>query len=79
MLVLTRKAGERIVLGKDIELEVLEICGKRVRLGFSAPSHVPIHRQEVRRRIEQERRLSAFVFADDNAVLDVQQMESANY
>jgi carbon storage regulator len=59
MLVLTRKVGERVFLGEEIEVEVLRISGKRVRLGFSAPAHVSIHRHEVRRRIDQEQQVSA--------------------
>jgi carbon storage regulator len=47
MLVLTRKAGERIVIGDSIAVEVLEILGNRVRIGIQAPSGVPILRQEL--------------------------------
>ena len=54
MLVLSRKQGEGIVIGHDITVTVVEIRGGRVKLGFSGPSEVPIHREEVRRRIEQE-------------------------
>jgi carbon storage regulator len=51
MLVLSRKRGERIVIGQNIELTVVEVRGGKVRLGFTAPSGVPIHREEVYRRI----------------------------
>jgi len=51
VLVLSRKAGERIQIGDDIGLTVLEICGGKVRLGFTAPTRVPIHREEVYRKI----------------------------
>jgi len=47
MLVLTRKAGERIVIDNHIVLEVLEVLGNRVRLGIQAPRGVPILRQEL--------------------------------
>ena len=47
MLVLTRKAGERIVIGDSIAVEVLEILGNRVRIGIQAPSGVTILRQEL--------------------------------
>ena len=50
MLVLSRKLGERIVIGSNIELQVVEIRGHRVRLGLIAPLDVPIHRAEVPRR-----------------------------
>ena len=51
MLVLSRKRGEAIVIGQGIEVKVLEVRGDRVKLGFCGPKEVPIHRQEVYRRI----------------------------
>lgn len=48
MLVLARKIGERIIIDGNIELVVVQIRGKRVRLGVSAPREVPIHRGEAR-------------------------------
>ena len=52
MLILSRKKGERIHIGSSIEITVLAVNGAKVRLGFSAPAGVPIHREEVFRRIE---------------------------
>jgi carbon storage regulator len=54
MLVLTRKPGQRIRIGDEIEVTLLEVSGDRVRLGFSAPPDVAIHRQEVYERILQK-------------------------
>ena len=54
MLVLTRKQGERIVIGHDIHVTVLKIAGNRVRLGIAGPPEVPIHRAEVGERIRDE-------------------------
>jgi carbon storage regulator len=51
MLVLSRKTGETICIGSGITVSVLGIQGGRVRLGLSAPAKVPIHREEIRRRI----------------------------
>lgn len=51
MLVLSRKTNERVVIGENIEVHVIDIRGDRVKLGFSAPANVPIHREEVFRRI----------------------------
>jgi carbon storage regulator len=53
MLVLNRRKGERICIGSAIEIVVLSIRGSQVQLGLSAPRDVPIHRQELRRRIEE--------------------------
>ncbi len=52
MLVLSRKRGEAINIGGDVTVTVLEVRGDRVKLGFSGPAEVPIHRVEVKRRIE---------------------------
>ena len=47
MLVLTRKVGERIRIGDDVTLQVLEVRGGQVRLGLAAPAEVRIFREEV--------------------------------
>ena len=52
MLVLSRKLGEAIMIGDGITVTVVEVQGERVRLGFSAPADVPIHREELQRKIE---------------------------
>ena len=46
MLVLSRKLNETICIGDDIQITVLEVRGKRIRLGFTAPAHVNIRRVE---------------------------------
>lgn len=55
MLVLTRKTGQRIMIGDGIEVAVLSTAGEKVRLGITAAKEVPIYREEVYRRIESER------------------------
>ena len=59
MLVLSRKCGERIVIGPNIELTVVDIRGSRVRLAVDAPRDVSIHRQEIYQRIQDESRHEA--------------------
>jgi len=56
MLTFTRRAGERILVGSDIEVTVIDVGGGRVRIGVSAPRAIPIHRGEVVDRIEAENR-----------------------
>lgn len=51
MLVLSRKQGEKIVIGDAITVTVLAVEGNRVKLGFAGPPDVPIHREELYRRI----------------------------
>jgi carbon storage regulator len=55
MLVLTRKAGESIVVGDDIVVTVLEIRGGQVRLGVEAPRDISVHRSEVQQQVVSER------------------------
>ena len=51
MLILSRKPGERVIIGHEIQITVLEIRGSRVKLGFHGPAEVPIHREEVHQEI----------------------------
>jgi len=51
MLVITRKNGEQLIIGHDIEVTVLKVQGKHVKLGIRAPADVPIHRKELQARI----------------------------
>ena len=53
MLVLTRKPGQRIMIGDGIEVQVLSVAGGKVRIGITAPRDVGIFRDEVYERIEQ--------------------------
>jgi carbon storage regulator len=48
MLVLSRKSGESVWVGKTIQVKVLEIQGGKVKLGFVAPPNVPVQRDEIR-------------------------------
>lgn len=47
MLALSRKKGEAVVIGSDVEITVLEIKGEQVKLGIAAPKSVPIYRKEL--------------------------------
>lgn len=56
MLVLSRKRGESIMIGDDIEVQVLDIGDGKIRLGVTGPAWVPVHqreRYEARRRAEK--------------------------
>ena len=45
MLIITRRAGERIMVGDDVVVEVMEMVGNSVRIGISAPRSVPVRRR----------------------------------
>lgn len=53
MLVLTRRISERVMIGENIIVEILSIKGNQVRLGFTAPADIAVHREEIKKRIEQ--------------------------
>ncbi|MCB9567617.1 MAG: carbon storage regulator CsrA [Myxococcales bacterium] len=54
MLTLTRKVGQKIRIGDEIEIVVREIRGRQVRLGISAPESMPVYREELYLQIAQE-------------------------
>ena len=51
MLILTRRIGESIVIGKNVKVTVLSIKGNQVRLGIDAPRTISVHREEIYQRI----------------------------
>ena len=59
MLVLSRRAGESVVLGEDITVTVLEVRGDVVRIGIDAPRSLKVHRAELLEQLEQENRQAA--------------------
>ena len=59
MLRITRRAGERIILGDDMIVEVMEIRGQTVRLGIDAPRSVPVYREEIWLEVKKENEAAA--------------------
>ena len=56
MLILTRRVGEALVIGDDVKVLVLDVKGNQVRIGTNAPKHVEVHREEIYRRIKDEKK-----------------------
>ena len=56
MLALSRKQGESIVIGNNIEITVLETKGDQVKIGISAPKSVPVYRKEIYAQTQEENR-----------------------
>lgn len=70
MLVLSRKANESLIIGKDIEIKILGIEDGKVKLGIEAPRDVEIYRKEIYVEIEEENR------AASNQQLDLEHLKN---
>lgn len=54
MLILTRRVGESLMIGDDIQVTVLGVKGNQVRIGVDAPGAIAVHRQEIYDKIQRE-------------------------
>jgi len=72
MLILTRKPGESILIGDDIQITITSIDQNKVRVGIKGPAHIPIYREELYRKIQKENRAAALIGKDEfESLLDV--------
>jgi carbon storage regulator len=55
MLILTRRVGETVVIGDQITVTVVDVKGNQIRLGIQAPKEIPVHREEVYVRLNEEK------------------------
>ncbi len=58
VLILTRKIGETVAIGDDVKVQVVDVKGRQVRLGITAPASCAVHREEVFQRIQEQNRQS---------------------
>ena len=59
MLIITRRPGEKVMLGDDVVIEVIEVSGSSVRIGIAAPRSVPVYREEIWRAVRDENAAAA--------------------
>jgi carbon storage regulator len=59
VLIITRRAGQKIMLGDDITVHVMETVGNSVRLGVEAPKSLPVYREEIWAAVKEENQASA--------------------
>jgi carbon storage regulator len=58
MLILTRRPGESIYLGDDIKITVLSVQGKQIKIGLEVPDDLPVYREEVYLRVQEQNKLA---------------------
>ena len=54
MLILTRRVGETIMVGDEVQVTVLGVKGNQIRIGVNAPQEIAVHREEIYNRIQAE-------------------------
>lgn len=59
MLYLTRKIGESVIINDEIEITVIEVRGRSIKLGFTFPPHVSVLRREIYERIQAENKAAS--------------------
>jgi carbon storage regulator len=64
VLIITRKPGEKIMLGDEIVVHVMEVVGSSVRIGIEAPRSLPVYREEIWDAVRAENRAAADANAD---------------
>lgn len=64
MLIITRRPGEKVMVGDDVVVEVIEISGSNVRIGITAPRSVPVFREEIWTAVKDENAAAAATDVD---------------
>ncbi|MEQ8190870.1 MAG: carbon storage regulator CsrA, partial [Candidatus Eremiobacterota bacterium] len=70
MLVLTRKTNESLMIGEDIEIVVLQVKGKNVKLGIKAPKDYSVYRREIYEQIREQNKMASMTSIDSFGILE---------
>jgi carbon storage regulator len=76
MLILSRRLNEKIVIGEDIVVSVVEVRGDQVKLGIDAPRNVKVFRQEVFNAIQEENRKAAAASGQQLPLIDIPELHN---
>ena len=71
MLVLTRRIGEKLVIGNEVIIEVVSVSGEGVRLGITAPRETSVHRFEIFSEIQAANQAASNSSSSDQALADL--------
>ncbi len=71
MLVLTRRVGEKVVIGNEVVVEVVSVSGDGVRLGITAPRETSVHRFEIFAEIQAANEASSSFSSGDQSLADL--------
>lgn len=69
MLVVTRKSGQSLMIGDNIEVKVLSVAGEKIRIGIQAPKEITVHRSEVYQEIVRQNQLATHSHIPSSALL----------
>ena len=75
MLALTRKRGESIIIGDNIEIVVISIQGDQVKLGINAPRHIAVNRREIYEQIAEAKKASKHTAKNPNTLRDLNKLK----
>lgn len=70
MLVLSRKKGESVVIGDEIEISIVDIQSEQVKVAINAPRSISVHRKEIYLQIQEENKASANTASDAIDILN---------